>query len=100
MVAVALYTLAVILTIQQGLDYVSTKLVISKGRGREGNKLMAEWMKIAGPYWWTIKVPLVAMVWGMVFYFGPVPMLVAMLAVLACVYTYVIINNYQIAWRQ
>lgn len=97
---IILYALAIILTVQQGLDYVSTKLVISKGRGHEGNGLMARWMRFSGPHWWTIKVPLVAVIWWLVFSYGPVPMLVAMFAILACIYAYVLVNNYSIAWRK
>lgn len=95
-----LYALTVILTAQQALDVISTNIVISKGRGHEGNGLMARWMNVSGQYWWTIKVPLVAAIWALPLYFGPVPMLVAMLAFLAAVYAYVLINNYQIAWRK
>jgi hypothetical protein len=100
MVTIALYALAVILTVQQGLDYVSTKLVLSKGRGHEGNGLMARWMEVSGKWWWTIKLPLVGIIWGLALSYGPVPMLVAMFAFLAAVYTYVLINNYQILWRK
>lgn len=100
MITIALYALAVILTVQQGLDYVSTKLVLSKGRGHEGNGLMARWMKVSGAYWWTIKVPLVAVIWWLPIHFGPIPYLVAMFAILACIYTYAIVNNYSIAWRK
>ncbi len=100
MITIALYALTVILTIQQVLDVISTNLVISKGRGSEGNGLIARWMKVSGQYWWTIKVPLVAAIWVLPLHFGPVPMLVAMFAFLAAVYAYVLINNYQIAWRK
>jgi hypothetical protein len=99
-VSIALYALAVILTAQQALDVISTNLVISKGRGHEGNGLIARWMNLTGKWWWTIKLPLVAVIWWLVLHFGPVPMLVAMFAFLAAVYAYVLINNYQIAWRK
>tara|TARA_R110000868_G_scaffold221313_1_gene472861 strand:- start:912 stop:1214 length:303 start_codon:yes stop_codon:yes gene_type:complete len=100
MLTIALYALAVILTVQQGLDYVSTALIISKGRGSEGNPLIAKWMALSGEWWWIIKLPLVAVIWWLVFAYGPVPMLIAMFAFLAAIYGYVLVNNYSIAWRK
>lgn len=97
---IVLYAIAIILTVQQGLDYVSTKLVISKGRGSEGNPVMAKWMALSGQYWWTIKLPLVVVIWWLVFTYGPIPMLIGLLAILAMLYAFVIYNNYQIAWRK
>lgn len=103
MQTLVLYALAVILTIEQAFDCISTNLILSKGRGHEGNGLIAKWMGLVGWWWWSIKVPLVLAIWWMVYAYGADPYLrppmIAMLAMLAAIYAAVLINNYRIAWR-
>lgn len=114
--ACLIYILAFVITVEQAFDCISTNLVIFKGRGHEGNGLMARWMGIAGQWWWTIKLPVVAYVWYLAVAVGPgwikvsmsalpagyisVPFTVVALLVVASVYGYVLRNNYKIAWRK
>ena len=95
-----LYALALIITVMLAFDYISTALIIRKGRGREGNPLVAWWMQKTGKWWWTLKAAEAAVVWALVWAYGPEPMLVAILAILAFIHAYVLVNNYQIAWRK
>ena len=45
-----LYALALIITVMLAFDYISTALIIRKGRGREGNPLVAWWMQKTGKW--------------------------------------------------
>jgi hypothetical protein len=92
--------LAVVLSAQQAFDCISTNLVISKGRGHEGNGLMAKWMGLTGQWWWMIKLPLVAYVWWLAIMSGGSRIVIAFLIVAIAVYAWVLWNNYKIAWRQ
>lgn len=107
--------LAVILTAEQAFDCISTNLVISKGRGHEGNGLMAKWMGLAGQWWWIIKLPAVALIWWAVIAGGPFwvrirypfsdasfsfPLFTFGLALVVIGYGLVVRNNFKIAWRQ
>lgn len=94
------YLLAIILTVEQAFDCISTNLVLSKGRGHEGNGLIAKWMGLTGQWWWTIKLPIVGFVWWFAIYGSGSRIAIAFLLVSAVVYAWVLYNNYKIAWRQ
>lgn len=110
------YLLAVILTAEQAFDCISTNLVLSKGRGHEGNGIMAKWMGLVGQWWWTAKLPPLAATWYGVVNLGAswvrvsipfsrtgtfwFPLLSAVLFLMAAVYAYALWNNYKVAWRQ
>ncbi len=100
MLPIICYVLLLVVTVEQVFDVISTVLIIKKGRGSEGNGLMAKWQAITGKWWWTIKVPLILAVWAVVQHYGPLPYIVAVLALLASIYAVVLVNNYQIAWRK
>lgn len=94
--------LALLFTIEQVFDVISTNLVISKNRGFEDNPigLMQKWQAFAGWWWWTIKVPFVWFAWWFALN-GLGNSFVAAFLLLAVVgYAYVIDNNYKVAWRQ
>lgn len=91
---------AIILTVEQAFDCISTNLVISKGRGHEGNGIIAKWMGLTGQWWWTCKLPVVAAVWWFAVEGGMSRFAVAFLIVGVLVYAWVLYNNYKIAWRQ
>lgn len=109
------YLLAMILTAEQAFDCISTNLVLSKGRGHEGNGVMAWFMGRMGHWWWMAKLPFVAWLWWAAIKAGPgwarvtvpfssgtfgFPVITAILVALVLVYAFVLRSNYKVAWRQ
>lgn len=94
------YLLAAILTAEQAFDCISTNLVISKGRGHEGNGVVAWLQGQLGQWWWIIKLPVVGFVWWFAVEGDGSRFTTAFLIVAALVYAWVLYNNYKIAWRQ
>jgi|FreactTroBogLake_1042271.scaffolds.fasta_scaffold16886_3 hypothetical protein len=82
------------------LDYVSTTLVISKGRGTEANPIMQFFMKILGKYWWVSKVIIVLPIALTMLFYVPADEATIGAAVLDAMFAYVVVSNYKIAWRQ
>jgi len=90
----------VLLVVLNFFDYVSTDLVISKGRGTEANPITKFFMNILGSYWWIQKVVIVG---GAVVgaWINP-PSTIGIVALFAidAMFAYAVVNNYKIAWRQ
>lgn len=79
-------------------DYISTTLVLSKGRGRESNPAVTWAMAKFGKYWWVVKLVFVPIVWGILTVENQlIGFVVALL--LTAVFAYVVWNNYMILWR-
>ena len=96
----ALIILLAILVVLTVFDYVSTALVISKGRGSEANPIMQFFMKILGKYWWASKVAIVLPIALAMWLYAPPGEAAIGTAVLDAMFTYVVVSNYKIAWRQ
>ena len=90
--------LAVLIAVEGALDYVSTALVISKGRGTEANWFVRQFIQWFGKYWWVSRIvflPLIVALWLNTEVLGAV-----FGALLVAGYGWVIYHNYLVAWRQ
>jgi hypothetical protein len=109
LISAAIIILASLLSVLQFFDYVSTALVISKGRGHEANPAVAWVIALAsssnrflawiGRNWYVVKLPIVGGIWYSAL-FGPVTPVLTFLAIGVALYSYVVWSNYKIAWRQ
>jgi len=94
-----LFVLLAFLAVVNFFDYVSTALVISKGRGHEANPVMVFLMGLLGKYWWVSKLVIVLPISAIMLFYAPVVQAVLGVAFLDAIFAYVVVNNYKIAWR-
>lgn len=83
------------------LDYASTKLILDKGRGFEGNPVMVFATKYLGSYWPLVKLLFIPICAGLWYVSGraTTPAILGAF-IIALYYAYTVINNYMIAWRK
>ena len=94
-----LFILILACVILNGLDYLSTSLVLSEGRGTEGNPIVKLLIKLLGKYWWASKLPILGLCIFAWFSVIPSHGVIAFLA-LDALFGWVVYHNYKILWRQ
>lgn len=94
-----LFILLAAYVVLNALDYFSTSLVISKGRGVEANPITKWLMGVFGKFWWISKLPVVALCW-LLWAHTSAPNAIMMIGALDMLYAWVVWHNYQIAWRK
>lgn len=77
-------------------DILSTDAALKNG-AREANPAMAWLQKVLGSWWWVPKAVAVAVLLGVMFFYGPSVQAILVAFVLVMGYLYVVFHNYGVA---